>query len=229
MHHLDKFMRESEHRIDDIPLMNTIRSFDVNKVGVPHTQILGGVIGGTLKQGKLNVGQIIEIRPGRFKKDANGSKCIPLRSEVVSLYSEKNQMKEAVSGGLIAIGTNLDPFLTKDDKLQGQVIGLEGKLPDVYLDLEVKFRLMKYLIGSDNTSKIKRLQEGEILRVNCGSLTTNGSIKSVKKHILNIQLEKPVCLMVDDMISLSRKEDKSWRLIGCGVFKNGIPLKIEYE
>jgi translation initiation factor 2 subunit 3 len=227
MHHLDKFMKEPEHKIDDLPILNVVRSFDVNKVGSSYTQIVGGVIGGTLKQGKLSIGQIIEIRPGRFMKDTQ--KCVPWRSAIVSLFSEKNRLTEAVSGGLIAIGTNLDPSLTKEDKLQGQVIGLEGKLPDVYLNLEVKFKLMKYLIGSDNMSKIKRLQEGEILRVNCGSLTAYGKIESIKNHILKIHLDKPVCLMINDMISLSRKEDKSWRLIGCGVFKNGIPLAIEYE
>ena len=72
-----------------------------------------------MKQGKLSIGQVIEIRPGRFKRNSDTMICIPLRSTITSLYSEKNKMKEAVCGGLIAIGTNLDPSLTKDDKFKG--------------------------------------------------------------------------------------------------------------
>ena len=46
------------------PLMFVARSFDINKPGAEIKGIKGGVLGGSLKQGKLKVGDEIEIRPG---------------------------------------------------------------------------------------------------------------------------------------------------------------------
>jgi translation initiation factor 2 subunit 3 len=53
----------------------------------------------------------------------------------------------AVPGGLIAVGTNVDPFITKADKLVGNVIGHPDKLPDVFRELEAKITLMTRLAG----------------------------------------------------------------------------------
>jgi translation initiation factor 2 subunit 3 len=52
------------------PLMYVVRSFDVNKPGTPIEKLEGGVIGGTILQGKFKVGDEIEIRPGiAFEKE----------------------------------------------------------------------------------------------------------------------------------------------------------------
>lgn len=40
-------------------------------------------------------------------------------------------------GGLIGVGLKVDPSLTRADKLVGQVLGHPGKLPEVYIELEV--------------------------------------------------------------------------------------------
>ena len=46
------------------PLMYIIRSFDVNKPGTTIESLEGGIIGGTIAQGKFAVGEELEIRPG---------------------------------------------------------------------------------------------------------------------------------------------------------------------
>ena len=46
------------------PLMYIIRSFDINKPGTTIDGLEGGIIGGTIAQGKFAVGEEIEIRPG---------------------------------------------------------------------------------------------------------------------------------------------------------------------
>jgi len=98
------------------PYMNVVRSFDVNKPGFEINQLKGGVAGGSLRRGFLRVGQDIEIRPGLIINERNGKyRCIPLITKVESLYSEKNSIDIAVPGGLIAVGTTLDPTLTKGD------------------------------------------------------------------------------------------------------------------
>lgn len=74
----------------------------------------GGVAGGTLRRGQLSVGQLVEIRPGIIKRTRSGGvECRPMLTQVVSLFCEENSLKIAVPGGLIAVGTKLDPALTK--------------------------------------------------------------------------------------------------------------------
>ena len=55
----------------------------------------------------------------------------------MSLYAEQNELQFAVPGGLIGVGTTMDPTLTRADRLVGQVLGEVGSLPDVYIELEV--------------------------------------------------------------------------------------------
>ena len=51
------------------------------------------------------------------------------------MYAEKNDLMFAVPGGLIGVGTVIDPTLTRADRLVGQVLGLKGKLPEVFIEV----------------------------------------------------------------------------------------------
>jgi len=53
---------------------------------------------------------------------------------------------------LIGVGLKVDPYLTKSDKLVGHVLGHPNKLPDVYIELEVTFYLLKRLLGVKSDS-----------------------------------------------------------------------------
>lgn len=115
------------------PKLIVIRSFDVNKPGAEVDELKGGVAGGSILTGTLRLGQEIEIRPGIVSKDDQGKhKCRPIFSRIVSLHAESNQLQFAVPGGLIGVGTRIDPTLCRADRLVGQVLGAVGKLPDVY-------------------------------------------------------------------------------------------------
>ena len=82
--------------------------------------------------------QKIEVRPGIVMKEESGRiKCTPIYTRIVSLYAEQNELQFAVPGGLIGVGTTMDPTLTRADRLVGQVLGEVGSLPDVYIELEV--------------------------------------------------------------------------------------------
>lgn len=68
------------------------------------------------------MGQEIEIRPGIVTKDTQGAiKCLPIFSRIVTLKAEENELQYAVPGGLIGVGTTMDPSLTRADRLVGQV------------------------------------------------------------------------------------------------------------
>ena len=78
--------------------------------------------GGSILKGVLKVGQEIEVRPGLVSKDGNGKlTCQPIRSRIVSLFAEQNEMMFAVPGGLIGVGTKIDPTLCRADRMVGQV------------------------------------------------------------------------------------------------------------
>ena len=53
--------------------MIIIRSFDVNKPGQKADELKGGVAGGSILKGVLQLGDEIEIRPGLVGKDAQGN------------------------------------------------------------------------------------------------------------------------------------------------------------
>ena len=60
-------------------------------------------------------------------------------SRVVSLQAEENDLLYAVPGGLIGCGLLLDPSITRNDRLVGCVMGYPGKLPDIYIEIEVNY------------------------------------------------------------------------------------------
>lgn len=120
------------------PRLIVIRSFDVNKPGCEVNDLKGGVAGGSILRGVLKVGQEIEVRPGLVSKDSEGKlTCRPIFSRIVSLYTEQNELQFAVPGGLIGVGTKIEPTLCRADRLVGQVLGAVGALPSIFIELEV--------------------------------------------------------------------------------------------
>ena len=129
------------------PTMIVIRSFDVNKPGTEVDDLQGGVAGGSILRGVIKMGDTIEIRPGIIEKDGESFKCRPIISRVRQLRAEQNDLRYAVPGGLIGVGTTVDPTLCRADRLIGQVLGTSGNLPEVYEHLEVKYFLLRRLLG----------------------------------------------------------------------------------
>jgi translation initiation factor 2 subunit 3 len=214
------------------PRLIVIRSFDVNKPGEGIENLKGGVAGGSILQGVLKMDAEIEVRPGIVKKDAEGSvTCTPIYSRVVSLLAEQNSLQYAVPGGLIGVGTHIDPTLTRADRLVGQVLGLRGELPDVFIEVEISFYLLRRLLGvktqeGSKQAKVQKLQKQEILMVNIGSTATGGKVLAVKADLAKILLTQPVCTMEGEKIALSRRVDKHWRLIGWGQIRRGSRVEI---
>eukprot|EP01061_Rhynchopus_euleeides_P004516 TRINITY_DN1376_c0_g1_i3.p2 TRINITY_DN1376_c0_g1~~TRINITY_DN1376_c0_g1_i3.p2 ORF type:complete len:473 (+),score=208.30 TRINITY_DN1376_c0_g1_i3:108-1526(+) len=203
-----------------------VRSFDVNMPGESIENLRGGVAGGSILCGVIKKGQEIEVRPGLKHKMADGStQCRPIRSKVLSLFAEKNQLEYAVPGGLIGIGTKIDPTLTRADRLVGQVVGVPGKLPEIYSEVEISFFLLRKLLGvkseGDKSGKVEKLGKGEIIMVNIGSMSTGGRVVAVKNDVAKLALTVPVCTEVGEKLALSRRVDKHWRLIGWGKIRRG--------
>jgi translation initiation factor 2 subunit 3 len=209
------------------PQMTIIRSFDVNLPGTRVDEIKGGIAGGSIVQGILKINQEVEIRPGVIGKNTSGETIYtPIFTKIVSLFAEKNSLNYAVPGGLIGVGLQVDPTLTRADRLVGQVLGQVGCLPSVYLELEIKFFLLTRLIGvkiqqGQKQTKILKLSKNEILMLNIGPICTGAKVLAVEGKIVKVQLTTPVCTNVGEKVALSRRIDKHWRLIGWGEIQTG--------
>jgi len=218
------------------PRLIVIRSFDVNKPGETVNNLKGGVAGGSILQGVLKIGDEIEIRPGIIGKDDKTGRvrARPIFATIVSLFAEQNDLKYAVPGGLIGVGTRIDPTLTRADRLVGQVLGHKGHLPDVYTKVEISFYLLRRLLGvkaegqkkKTKKAKVGKLVPSEILMVNIGSTSTGGKVLAVKADLAKIALVQPVCTQTGEKIALSRRVDKHWRLIGWGQIRKGTKMKL---
>ncbi len=110
-------------------LLKIARSFDVNRPGATPDNLKGGVIGGSLSQGRLSAGDKIEICPGRLVEYEGRKQWVPIQTKVVTLLAGSHAQEEITPGGLVGVGTLLDPIMTKSDALVGQVAGEPGKLP----------------------------------------------------------------------------------------------------
>lgn len=216
------------------PEMIVLRSFDVNKPGEEPDSLKGGVLGGSILRGVLKVGDEIEIRPGIVVRrgEEGNFVCKPIRSRIMSLAAEQNEMQFAVPGGLIGIGTKVDPTQTQGNRCAGQVLGHPGKLPDIFQEIEIKFYLLKRLIGvkaegENKAGKVAKLKKGEMLLINIGSTTAAADIIGVKENDqAKVKLRTPVCATVGGKAALSRRIEKHWRLIGWGEITKGVKVNL---
>jgi translation initiation factor 2 subunit 3 len=197
------------------PIMHVLRSFDVNKPGSPITQVKGGIIGGALVQGQLNIADEIEIRPGVL--DEKKGKYDPITSQVSTLGTGAGLVKSVRPGGLVAIGTKLDPTHTKSDSLIGSVVGKPGKLPKDVEDITIDVVLFDTAVGTAEMVKVEPLKAKEPIRLNIGTAAASGYVTNVRDSKVEVKLKKPVCLMPKSRVAISRRIAERWRLIGSGI------------
>jgi translation initiation factor 2 subunit 3 len=189
------------------------RSFDINKPGREIEDLRGGVIGGSVLKGLIKVGNEIEIRPGIKVKD----KYKPIKSTVVSISQGRNLLEEAKPGGLIGIGTKLDPALTKGDSLIGHICGEPNTLPEVLDEIEIEVNLLDRVIGSEVQIKVIPLRHNERLLLVVGTEKTGGIVTKILKNSYIIKLNPPICPPEDFIFAISRIINRRYRLIGYGV------------
>ena len=201
---------------DADPLMFVARSFDVNKPGTLIEQLVGGVLGGTLKQGIMRVGDAIELRPGREVEEKNKNVWKPLSTSIAGLKSGNAGFEQLGPGGSIGVMTLLDPAVVKADSLAGSVVGRPGKLPPVWYEFFLKTRLLTRVVGLEEEAEVRPLQKGELLMLNVNAAATVGTVVELKKDRVKCVLKKPVCAAEGARVTLSRRVGTRFRLIGYG-------------
>ncbi len=198
------------------PLMLVARSFDINKPGITPDQLVGGVLGGSLKQGILKVGDIIEIRPGRNVVEKNQQVWKPITTKIISLNSGGSALEQVGPSGSIGVLTSLDPSVVKSDQLTGSLVGLPGKLPKVWNDLVLNVHLLQRVVGTQEELQVEPIKMSEPLMLNANSAATVGIVVELRKNKIKCKLKLPVCADVDSRVTISRRIGNRFRLIGYG-------------
>ncbi|SDJ72770.1 translation initiation factor 2 subunit gamma (aeIF-2g) [Halovenus aranensis] len=202
------------------PELLVARSFDINRPGTEWDGLTGGVLGGTLSKGKLEEGQTLELRPGREVEEGGQTEWRPVEAEVRSLQAGDDTVDEVTPGGLLGVGTGLDPAITKGDALAGRVAGPPGTLPDVHDSFTMDVTLLERIVGSEEgEGEIDEISTGEPLMLTVGTATTVGSVTSARGDECDVKLKRPVCAEPGVKIAINRRVGARWRLIGFGTLQ----------
>jgi translation initiation factor 2 subunit 3 len=196
--------------------MYVARSFDVNKPGANPEELRGGVLGGSLVQGHLKIGDEIEIRPGIKIEQGGKVSYEPIVTSISSIQSGSNIVDEIGPGGLVGLGSCLDPALTKADNLVGSVVGKPGSLPPTRIDLKLKVTLLERVVGTKEMQKVEHLKARENLMLVVGSSVTVGAVTAAYRDDAQLLLKRPVCVEEGSRVAISRMLAGRWRLIGYG-------------
>jgi translation initiation factor 2 subunit 3 len=208
---IEKVIPTPDRNGEAVPKMFVARSFDINRPGTLPMQMHGGVVGGSIVQGKLSIGDEIEVAPG-----AKGEKGFtPIKAKVVSLLSGSgNSLQEAYPGGLIGVGTALDPASTRADRLVGNVVGKVGKMPKIYEKLMIKPILMQRVVGMESKKEVENLKLNEPMMLVVGTAPTVGVITRLHGEEIELTLKRPVVAEKGQRIAIGRRVENKWRLIG---------------
>jgi translation initiation factor 2 subunit 3 len=253
-HWLHRRVVVPQRNIHDAPRMLVVRSFDVNHPGSEIDQVVGGIAGGTLQCGVLRIGDEIEIRPGIIRStpspDAPSNstyQCSPIRSRIVSLKSETQPLQLVVPGGLVAVGTLLDPALTKGDRLVGHTIGLPNHMPEIYSDIRLSYEMLppsavylppcspcttQHSHVSLNVLLKPKFAKNEQVLLNIGTYSTNAVVsscyvsKTASKLTAVLRLLRPVCADIGARITISRRVYPRWRLVALGTLIEGNAMTV---
>jgi translation initiation factor 2 subunit 3 len=173
------------------------RSFDINKPNTDWKELKGGVIGGSVTSGTLKIGDEIEIKPGY--------KGIALKTKIISLQTEDIKLDVITKGGLIGIGTDLDPFYCKDDFLAGQICSLVNKLPDNITSIIIDYELVT-IFGF-----VWKPILNDIVTLQIGTTIIDAKLVNLKKNIF--ELSKPCCILESDSIVICKKINNILRIV----------------
>jgi len=199
--------------------MQVARSFDINRPGTTWDALQGGVLGGSLVQGRLRADEPLEIAPGREVEEGGQTEWRSIETTIRSLQAGGESVDEATPGGLLGVGTGLDPSLTKGDALAGQVAGPPGTLPPTWEQFTMSVDLLDRVAGGMDAEEVEDISTGEPLMLTVGTATTVGSVTSAREGECEVALQRPVAASEGSKIAINRRVGARWRLIGVGTLE----------
>jgi translation initiation factor 2 subunit 3 len=198
------------------PIFIVARSFDINKPGVSPVELHGAVLGGTIKQGTLKVGDEIEIKPGRVIKEANQYHYKTANAKILKLFKGSQEVQAITPGGSMSIETSLDMVLGKGDALAGCVVSTKGNLPEAVSSLKLKYNLFPEIFGTGSAVKVELIKISEMLMLSIDSTMSVGVVKKIDKQGIELSLKIPIVPFKGNNVAIARNYANHWRLIGYG-------------
>jgi translation initiation factor 2 subunit 3 len=195
------------------------RSFDINKPGKDPKDMVGGILGGILRQGVFKKNDEIEIKPGLEFTEKNQKVWKPIKTKITGIMSGGSDVDEIKPGGSMAILTSLDPSIVKSDSLGGAIVGLPGKLPEVINEIKLDLNLLDRVVGAKQELKVDPIKINEMLMLNVNSSATVGVVLTLGKDEATLKLKRPVCAEQGSRVTISRLVEHRFRLIGYGILK----------
>ncbi len=192
--------------------MLVARSFDVNKPGTTIEKLKGAVVGGSIMEGEVKVGDTVELCPGVRVKE----RFQPVTTKVTGIQQAMMDVEKAGPGGLVGISTELDPYWAKSDGLTGSVIGVPGKLPKPSYELSLAINLLERVVGSKEELMVEPIKISDPLMLTTGTARTVGVVTLSKGNRISLNLKLPVCVEKGEKVAISRQVLGRWRLIGWG-------------
>ncbi len=216
---IEEIFPTPKHDLKKDPVMFVARSFDINKPGFNPDKLVGGVLGGALKQGVFKEGEEIEIVPGHAIVEKNQTVWKPIKTKITSLMTGTTKVQEITPGGSVAIMTSLDPSVVKSDSLVGSLVVKPGKSPACWNELRLEPKLLERVVGAKDSLVVEPPKMKEMLMLNVNTSATVGIVSDIGKKGIILSLKKPVCAEPGSRVAIGRRLGQRWRLIGYGVIK----------
>ena len=202
---------EYMNRVSNNPIFRISRSFDINKPGTNWNEVVGGVIGGSLFNGRLAVNDKIEIRPGQISKEKDGKfTCKPIITTILSIKTDTTDLNEIIPGGLIGIRTDLDPYYCKHNGLAGQVVGKVGTLPEVISEVTLKLNIVT-TFGYIWTQKVN-----DSIMLQIGTKMSEAKLIKFNDNLYTFTFTKPTCITENQHIIVCHNINKVLKIVGEG-------------
>jgi len=200
------------------------RSFDINKPGTSPKDLKGAIIGGSITQGAVKLGDSVELNPGLKEKTL---------FKVMSISTSNGLVSEAFPGGLIALGTDLDPSVAQNDQLRGQIAAKPGTIPAPVKELKMNVTMFERMIEQNNKTQAKPnnsqarneadvasqkviLKVTEPLVITIGTNTTIGFVTKVDPKTITLTLKNESISEKGERVAISKNINGQWRLVAYG-------------
>ena len=151
--------------------------------------------------------------------EERSGKYVPVVTKISSLQTGAGEGTKVGPGGLVAVGTHLDPTYTKGDQMVGSVIGKPGTLPPTWEHMTLELSLFETAVGLAELVKVEKVKPGESLRLNLGTAFSQVVVTSARGDVVEVDLKKPVSVESGMRAAISRRIADRWRLIGSGILK----------
>jgi translation initiation factor 2 subunit 3 len=206
--------------------MSIIRSFNINRERTPIKELKGGVIGGSILHGMIELDDELVIYPGYVVKNTGENSewsYMPLKTKALSIHTGKTNLKYAISGGLIGIQLDIDPSFTTNDGLIGNIIYPQSKTNvKVYEEITLKYKKLTRKLTEYITQFSGKFDIQDTIQINANSNNIMCKIKDINKDNITLILEKPICLENADFVTISKiNENDNIDIFGKGIFESG--------